>query len=128
MAVTVACASLLAGCGSAGADAPRNASVQDFCDAKRWLVVEGANRFFEQGLPDDEQLTDLIHDWSDELARVGTPENISSEARTGFEKLVERAGDVDEGDVEDRTFNTDGMGGTDGPEKAFSNYVTNTCP
>jgi hypothetical protein len=127
-ALVVACAALLAGCGGPGADAPTDASIEDFCAAKSWMVVEGTNRFFAAGLPSDDELVSLVHDWAVELARVGTPDNMSTDARAGFEKLVARLADMDAGDVETGDFNWQDGDWENEEEKSFARYVANTCP
>ncbi len=125
-ALVVACAAVLTGCAGPGADAPKDASIEDFCAAKRWFVVEGTDRFLGGGLPSDDQLVGLVRDWAAELARVGTPDNMSEEGRAGFEKLIDRLEDMEAGDV------TGGFNWQDGDwendeEKSFADYVTNTC-
>ncbi len=124
----VACAALLAGCGGPGADAPRDASIEDFCAAKTWMVVEGTDRFFASGLPSDDELVLLVHDWAVELVRVGTPDNMSPAARSGFEKLIARLEEMEAGDVEERGFNWEDGDWENDEEKSFARYVTNTCP
>jgi hypothetical protein len=124
----VACAALLAGCGGAGADAPKDASIEDFCAAKAWMVVEGTDRFFTSGLPSDDELVLLVHDWAAELVRVGTPDNMSPAARSGFEKLIARLEEMEAGDVEGRGFNWEDGDWENDEEKSFARYVTNTCP
>ena len=129
VALGVSCALLLAACGGGpGADAPRDASLDDFCAAKGWLVTEGMERFFESGIPSDEEFIDLVHGWGDELARTGTPDNMSDEARAGFEKLVARIDGLESGDVDSGSFNWDDGAWEGEEEKSFANYVTNTCP
>lgn len=127
-ALVVACAALLAGCGGPGADAPADASVEDFCAAKSWLVAEGTDRFFDDGLPSDDELVALVHDWAAELARVGTPDNMSQDARAGFEKLVERLDGMGTSDVEGGGFNWQDGDWENDAEKSFADYVANTCP
>jgi len=127
--VVAACAVLLAACGGGpGAGAPRDASIDEFCEAKGWMVAEGMDRFFESGLPSDDELVDLVHEWGDELARTGTPDNMSAEARAGFEKLVSRIDGLESGDVDEGSFNWDDGAWEGEEEKSFANYVTNTCP
>ena len=129
VAYVAACAVVLAACGGGpGADAPKDASIDDFCVAKTWLVTEGMDRFFESGIPADDELVELVHEWGDELVRTGTPDNMSVEARAGFEKLVSRIDGLESGDVDSGSFNwSDGAWDGD-EEKSFANYVTNTCP
>jgi hypothetical protein len=127
-ALVVACAVVLAGCAGPAADAPQDASIEDFCAAKSWMVVEGTDRFFADGLPSDEELVPLVHDWAAELARVGTPDNMSADARAGFEKLVARLEDMEADDVETGGFNWQDGDWENDEEKSFARYVTNTCP
>ncbi|NPC41872.1 hypothetical protein [Nocardioides sp. zg-1230] len=124
----VAGAVLLAACGGPGSDAPTNASIDDFCAAKSWFVAEGTDLFFASGLPSDGELVELTHEWASELARVGTPDNMSADARAGFEKLIDRLEDMEPGDVEERGFNWEDGEWEDDEEKSFARYVTNTCP
>ena len=124
----VACAALLAGCGGQAADAPEDTSIEDFCAAKSWFVVEGMDRFMADGLPSADGLAGLAHDWAAELAHVGTPDNMSAEARAGFEKFVGRLEGLEGGDVEEGSFNWQDGDWEDDEEKSFANYVTNTCP
>lgn len=128
VAHVVACAALVAGCGGPGADAPRDASIEDFCAAKTWMVVEGTDRFFASGLPSEDELVGLVHDWAAELERVGTPDNMSVAARSGFEKLIARLEEMEAGDVEDGAFNWQDGDWENDEEMSFARYVTNTCP
>ena len=86
------------------------------------------DRFLAAGLPSDDELVSLVHDWSGELARVGTPDNMSADARAGFEKLVARLADLDADDVETGEFNWQDGAWENEEEKSFAQYVTNTCP
>ena len=56
LALVVACTVLVVGCAGPGADAPEDASIESFCAAKSWMVVEGTDRFFADGLPSDDEL------------------------------------------------------------------------
>ena len=89
---------------------------------------EGTDRLFADGLPSDDELVELVHDWAAELDRVGTPDNMSPDARAGFEKLIARLEDMDAGDVEDRGFNWQDGDWENDAETSFARYVTNTCP
>ncbi len=46
-------------------------------------------------------MTDGYKEYADKLEEVGTPENISDDAREGFEVFVEELGDLDEDDVKE---------------------------
>lgn len=118
---------VLAGCGgSAGAGAPSDASIDDFCSTRDWFVVEGLERLRGGEFPPpDDAIAELARDWAKEFTRVGTPENMSSNARAGFEKFVDRLDDMEGGDMS--SFNWE-QGDWENPEeKAFAEFVTNTC-
>jgi hypothetical protein len=59
---------------------------------------------------------------------VGTPDNMSADARAGFEKLVARLEDMEADDVETGGFNWQDGDWENDEEKSFARYVTNTCP
>lgn len=78
----------LAACGGSDASgAPKDASKADFCDA--WNSGDDA---FE-GIGDDDYsgAADAMHKMADKLKDVGTPSDIPSDAREGFEVLVKAA-------------------------------------
>jgi hypothetical protein len=127
-ALVVVCTALLAGCGGPGADAPEDASIEDFCAAKSWMVAEGVDRFLADGLPSDDELVRLVHDWAEELERVGTPANMSPDARAGFESLVARLEGMESSDVEAGSYNWQDGDWENDEERSFARYVTNTCP
>ena len=79
--------------GSGGAvDAPIDAMAEDFC---------GALNSGPQELGDDnEQAVEEIHAYGDSLAAVGTPAEVSGDARAGFEVLVDFFANIEAGDVE----------------------------
>ncbi|MCY4728037.1 hypothetical protein NYO98_17270 [Nocardioides sp. STR2] len=128
VAYVVACAAALAACGGAGADAPRDASVEDFCAAKGWMVAEGMDRFLAAGRPSETELVGLVHEWGTELTRVGTPDNMSADARAGFEAFIDRLEGLEAGDIESGSFNWEDGAWEDDEETSFAHYVTNTCP
>ena len=69
---------------------------------------------------------ELARDWAQELIRVGTPENVSSEARAGFETFADRADDPEAGDVEGGSLNWAYGSGENDEENAFAHCMTNT--
>ncbi|WP_028474536.1 lipoprotein [Nocardioides alkalitolerans] len=114
-ALVLAAGSLSACGGGPGADAPTDASVDDFCAAFAGIV----------DYLDEDGETFQAADYADKLAEVGTPEDISDEARSGFELYVEAFEDlgndasedeVDDAEVEDN-------GDTD----AFDDYAAEAC-
>lgn len=121
----VVCAAL-AGCGGPAESAPTDASPEDFCAAIAWFRTEGLDRFRGGEFPPAEDaLADLARDWSARLVEVGTPENMSDDARAGFEKFVARIDDIEGGDIAGMGWDGDNPDGD--AEKGFSNYVTNAC-
>lgn len=118
---------LLTGCGGAAEDAPSDASLKDFCAAREWFVTEGLARF-EGGEfpPPEDDVAALARDWAEELTDVGTPANMSTDAREGFEKFIDRIDDLDGGDM--GSFGWGDSGAWEGEaEESFANYVTNSC-
>lgn len=114
-ALVLAAGSLSACGGGPGADAPTDASVDDFCAAFASIV----------DYLDEDGETFQAADYADKLVEVGTPEEISDEARSGFELYVEAFEDlgndasedeVDDAEVEDN-------GDTD----AFDDYAAEAC-
>lgn len=113
----------LTACGSDASDAPTDASEEDFCgvfeDAYKPIIEAG----FEPSEDDWEKFQDAIED----LADVGTPEDMTDDEREGFEVFVEA---VDEADYDDVKGDSDfGVSGDDEDkaEKFFA-YVSETCP
>jgi hypothetical protein len=74
-------------------DAPDSASVEDFCD--------GLNAFDEEIGDDlsDEEKVDQAHELADELSEIGTPDDISDDAREGFELYLKAISEVDADDI-----------------------------
>ncbi len=119
----------LAACGGA----PTDASSEDFCEA-----YNGQTKALEaidpEGSPESqaEDLVDALKDYAEKLEEVGTPENISDEAREGFEITVEELGDLDAGDVQKAIEDQSGEFAEvskDDEEKAaaFDEYASKEC-
>jgi hypothetical protein len=74
-------------------DAPDSASVEEFCD--------GLNAFDEEIDDDlsDEEKVDQAHELADALSEIGTPDDISDDAREGFELYLQAISDVDADDI-----------------------------
>ena len=85
----------LSACGGGASDAPDDASVKEFCD-----VVKENSR--EPDLADDDYdaQVEALHDWADALKEVGTPADITAEARKGFEVQVDTLSEIDSDDLE----------------------------
>ena len=80
VAVALATALLLGGCGSG--DAPQDASEEEFCDAFNALTEVGGD-------------FDATRDAFADLEVVGTPDDFEADDRAGFELLVELAREAD---------------------------------
>lgn len=95
------------GCGGA----PTDASKEDFCEQV-------------QKTPGGESADDA-KDWGKDMEDVGTPENISDDARDGFEIIVDAAKDAEEedGKMKDPDLSKDDE------EKVgkFGEYVSKEC-
>lgn len=122
-AATAACG------GGSGSGAPESASKDDFCSAQQSLFTsldlgDGTE------LPSEKELADAMHTWADKIEEVGTPENISDDARKGFEETVKAAHDVSEADLKSPDLDSLEADMSDEAKKqveAFSSYVNDTC-
>lgn len=117
-----------------GGGAPTDASVKDFCDAVSGSSSDAA---FTKAFTDKDwdKLADLVKEQADDLEKVGTPKDISDDAREGFEIQLDAAKDIDADDIEEALT----KGGDENPfeadlskdEKkkveAFSEYQAKTC-
>jgi len=117
-ALVLAAGSLSACGGGPGADAPTDASVDDFC--------AGFIETFEVISSGDDEID--AKDAADALAEAGTPEDISDEEREGFEIFVEALDGIGNGASQEDVEDADEFP-EDEAEKgeAFINYATTTC-
>lgn len=121
-----------AACGGSAGGAPTDASEDEFCKAQTSLFTDLDIDMTdpEGGLPSEKELADAMHGWSDKIAEVGTPENISDEARDGFEETVKAAKDISEADLKSPDLDALESGMSESAKKnveAYSTYVTDTC-
>lgn len=113
----------VAACGGGGA--PTDASEDEFC-------TELTSLFSDVGsLADatDKEALASIKKWGEDLEKVGTPKDMSDEARDGFELMIKQVGDLDEGDTADELQKLDDDL-SDSEEKAtaaFEKYTADTC-
>ena len=119
-------------CGGGGA--PTDASETDFCDTQSSLFSDLLPEdMADPELPSDEEMAQAVKDWGRELEEVGTPDDISDDARAGFEQLVEQAGEIDAADFSIDQLEELEQGGADASEaaqreaEAFADYLTETC-
>ncbi|KAA1421965.1 hypothetical protein F0U44_06820 [Nocardioides humilatus] len=106
-----------------GGGSPDDASKGDFCDD----VTEAFNQDFASD-PTEDEWNDFKDD-VEALADTGTPENISDDARDGFEAFVDAVDDLDYDDVKDADEDEDfGLDDEDQEnfEKFFA-YVGTEC-
>jgi hypothetical protein len=135
--LTMSSAILLVGavttaCGGSGGGAPADASKDDFCKAQSSLFTDLDLDLTdpEAALPSEKEMADAMHSWADKMEKVGTPENISDEAREGFEETIKAAGDISEADLKSPDLNAlENDMSKDAQKKveAFTTYVNDTC-
>ena len=109
-------------------DAPTSASEKDFCEGQSSLMEDLANGAREE--PDPAAMAELIQDWADEVEEIGTPEDISEDARAGFEATLEQARDISAEDLEEDNLDKLGedlSGEAEKQTEAFNRYVGETC-
>lgn len=81
------------GCGGdGGGGAPDNASQEDFCDAYT-SIFDGMDLESE---PSNEEAVRMMKDWGERMEETGTPEDMSGEAREGFELMVDTLAEIDD--------------------------------
>ncbi|MBM7517868.1 hypothetical protein [Nocardioides nitrophenolicus] len=118
-----------------GGGAPTDASTKDFCDA---ISGSASDSEFTKAYTDKDwgKIADLVHDQADELEKVGTPKDISDDAREGFEIQVDAAKDIDEKDIEkafkdagtgENPFETDLSSDEKKKVEAFTKYQGEKC-
>ena len=116
-AATAACG------GGSGSGAPESASKDDFCSAQQSLFTsldlgDGTE------LPSEKDLADAMHTWAAKI------EEVSDDARKGFEETVKAAHDVSEADLKSPDLDSLEADMSDEAKKqveAFSSYVNDTC-
>ena len=137
----VSAAALLAGavaaaCGPGGGvgGAPTDASEKEFCQTQSSLLQDLMPADMSKPeLPSDEQMAEAVKDWAKEIEEVGTPEDISDDARKGFESIVEQANEIDASDFSIEKLEQLEAGGKDASAEArkqadaFEKYLTETC-
>jgi len=130
---------LLAGCGSSDsdadggsgsgggvADAPKNASVEDFCGAFMDLIEQATQPGAE--LSDADQVK-LAKDLSKKLQEIGTPEDMPADARKGFEKALQLIDDLSEDATPEEMEKASGSLTEEeqANQSALSDYISKKC-
>src|SRR5918995_783751 len=120
-------------CGGGGG-APSDASKDSFCEAANSLMSDLMPDDLTTGeLPSDKDMAQAVKDWGSRMEQVGTPEDISDDARKGFESVVEQAREIDASDFSMENLEELEKGGADASAEetkqaeAFSTYLTDTC-
>lgn len=127
-------AGVLAGCGGdtsstekpAESGPPTDASVSEFCgtfkDIAQDVVKLGKDA-------KDSEVVAAIKDAGGQLEKVGTPKDISSDARSGYELTLKMIDDLDDNATqEDLAKAEDGLSEAEKKqEQAFNDYLGKTC-
>ncbi|WP_426243208.1 hypothetical protein [Nocardioides sp. LHG3406-4] len=116
---------------SDGGDAPTSASKTEFCDAYQGLFTDLAGLAGDTGeAPDENAMLNAIQDWAADMEKVGTPEGISDDVRSGFELTVGQAKDLEADDLKEANLEdltTDLSEDEQKQAQAFTTYVTDSC-
>lgn len=120
--------------GGAGGGAPTDASEKDFCQTQTSLLEDLMPADMSNPeLPSDEKMAKAVQDWGKKIEDVGTPEDISDDARKGFEAIVAQANEIDAADFSIEKLEALEAGGKDASAEAkkqadaFEKYLTETC-
>jgi hypothetical protein len=121
-------------CGGGGGGAPSDASKDGFCEAADSLMTDLVPDDLTAGeLPSDKDMAQAVKDWGSRMEEVGTPEDISDDARKGFEQVVDQAEDIDASEFSMDNLEDLEAGGADASAEekkqaeAFGTYLTDTC-
>ena len=140
--LTVTTVALLVGaataaCGGGGGGvggAPTDASEKDFCQTQSSLLEDLMPADMSSSeLPSDEKMAEAVQDWATKIEDVGTPEDISDDAREGFEAIIAQANEIDASDFSIEKLEELEAGGKDASAEArkqadaFEKYLTETC-
>ncbi|HVK30143.1 MAG TPA: hypothetical protein VM575_17525 [Nocardioides sp.] len=125
-------AALLALSLSACGGAPADASVEDFCKVTQ---DEAGQEDFVKAIQDEDwdKIEELIKDQADEVEEVGTPDDISDEAREGFEIQLDAAKGISADDLEkafkddEDPFEADLSSDDKKKVEAYTEYENKTC-
>lgn len=132
-----ALALLLAGCGGDGGgaatDAPSDASRTDFCEAYTQGFLEAMGDIDPEASEQEqaEAIVASLKTFAEDMAEVGTPADMSEEAREGFELTLSSIEDLDADDLQDEEAMAeleDQLSGDDkAAAEALNSYVTANC-
>jgi hypothetical protein len=127
----LAAASLLLVAGTAaacGGGAPSDASTDEFCKTQQ-SILEDMPTPKAGAEPDSKEVVKALKLWAERVEETGTPEDISDEARKGFEFQVKLIRDLDDdADKEDLVKIDKEMSDEEQAQSdAFDKYVQDTC-
>ena len=108
------------------ADAPSDASMEDFCEAFNGLVDE----VLAKAGTDPSAMVRAVKEWAADIGEVGTPADMPDDARRGFELFVEHAADLDEdAGLEDlQNLGSDLSDEDQDDGQAFTEWTQENCP
>ena len=113
-------------CGGGGSSgAPTDASEKDFCEGYQSLFSDMSGMTEAS----DKEIIAKIKDWGTTMQDTGTPEDISDDARAGFETTMKLIDDLDE-DAKQADFeklDDDLTKDETAQVDAFDTYTTDTC-
>jgi hypothetical protein len=118
---------LVAGTATAcGGGAPTDASKEDFCD--EIINIAETSAAVALDTPTEDRIKEMKAAFAD-LEEVGTPEDMSDDAREGFELITESVADVDDdASAEELEKAGDDFSGDDEKKTdAFGAYVAENC-
>jgi hypothetical protein len=132
LAVPLLVVGLLAGCGDDGgddagnaADAPKNATVEEFCQP----FVDMYNDVTDKGADiSDADAVAIAKDTADKLREAGTPEDMPEDARKGWELVIEKLSELDEDATKEEVQQAQNL--TEEEQKysdALAQYVASKC-
>jgi hypothetical protein len=134
VALLVGAAASACGGGGAGGGAPTDASEKEFCQTQSSLLEDLMPAdMTNPELPSDEKMAEAVQDCATKIEAVGTPEDISDDAREGFEAIVAQANEIDASDFSIEKLEELEAGGKDASAEAkkqadaFEKYLTETC-
>ena len=122
---------LLAGCGDDGAagddaaDAPSDASVEEFCQP----FVDMLQEVSAQGEDlSDEDAVRLAKETADKLREAGTPADMPEDARKGFELVVEKLAELPDDATKDEVEKAQELTEEEQTySTALSQYIASNC-
>lgn len=129
--VTLLVGAVTGACGGASG-APTDASEKDYCKAQNSqfddIKIDVSNP--ETAVPSGKDMAEAMRAWGKRMEKVGTPKNISDDARAGFETMIKQASDVSEDDFKspDLSGLEKDLSKDDKKQAlAYSQYAVDTC-